>query len=820
MTAGRRLDESRRPLLELEWHSDANDTQLGDFAPGSQEKTWWLCPLGHEYSRSIRSRFAGGDCSYCANDRVLAGFNDLESNFPKIASEWADSNDVAPSEVLSTSKKRYDWKCNLGHTWSDSVATRTVFDRNCQFCEDKKVWSGFNDLETVWPESVDFWSTKNAQSVSEVLWNERDFAHWECPLGHTWKSRIYLVLRDKSCPFCQDREPWPGFNTLEDTFPKLIPEFVSSEKGETDPSKILGRSSRVPMVWKCPEGHLEKRSPAAFRARFGCSFCRRKDPSAEWPTIKDDSRLFESWDQQANPGKDPSKIAATATDNFGWRCKLEHTWKASAYARFKYLNECPYCEGKKIWAGFNDLKTLFPSVAKEWSDENTISPNLVSPGNNGPFKWVCSHGHWWEASPSNRTRGRNGGTNCPVCTNRRVQSGFNDLATTHPMLAQQWDFERNEGLTPEQVLFKRKDSCWWKCALGHFWSCPPRSRYRGNKLMGCPYCGRQKLLKGFNDLKSRRPDLMTWWNFNKNDVAPEDVLTSKDDLFWWTCPEGHDFESGIIARSQSKNNCPDCAPPVSITTAQLIELNLPKLSSEWDLGRNGKSLDEALASSKTEKFDWICSENGHPFRQRLTKRIAGQNCPYCSGKAVLLGYNDLVTRRPDIAASWDYEKNGDALPQHFTQNSGKRFWWACDKGHQSWKTSIAHRSNRRSCPGCKKTGFNPSEPGYLYWLRNDQWQLFKIGITNNPSQRLAQHALNGWEALEVEGPMDGYFTQELEADLLSTIERRTQTLGQETSFGKFDGYTECWSFEDFVIYSLADLRQLLYLDESASNEED
>ena len=36
-------------------------------------------------------------------------------------------------------------------------------------------------------------------------------------------------------------------------------------------------------------------------------------------------------------------------------------------------------------------------------------------------------------------------------------------------------------------------------------------------------------------------------------------------------------------------------------------------------------------------------------RQRAAE---GLGCPYCSGRKVLAGYNDLATTHPDIAAMW------------------------------------------------------------------------------------------------------------------------------------------------------------------------
>ena len=42
---------------------------------------------------------------------------------------------------------------------------------------------------------------------------------------------------------------------------------------------------------------------------------------------------------------------------------------------------------------------------------------------------------------------------CSFCTNRKLPRGFNDLATAHPELVAEWDFERNGDLKPDDVRF-------------------------------------------------------------------------------------------------------------------------------------------------------------------------------------------------------------------------------------------------------------------------------------------------------------------------------------------------------------------------------
>uniref|UniRef100_UPI0009F46AAD zinc-ribbon domain-containing protein n=1 Tax=Microterricola viridarii TaxID=412690 RepID=UPI0009F46AAD len=46
----------------------------------------------------------------------------------------------------------------------------------------------------------------------------------------------------------------------------------------------------------------------------------------------------------------------------------------------------------------------------------------------------------------------------------------------------------------------------------------------------------------------------------------------------------------------------------------------------------------------------------------------------------MLGFNDLATLQPAVAASWHPTKNGDMCPSDLTQFSNSIRWWQCDEG--------------------------------------------------------------------------------------------------------------------------------------------
>ena len=61
------------------------------------------------------------------------------------------------------------------------------------------------------------------------------------------------------------------------------------------------------------------------------------------------------------------------------------------------------------------------------------------------------------------------GTVYPVCADRAVMAGYNDLATTDAHLLSEWDYEKNKGISPNKVSRNSMRSVWWKCSLGHSW---------------------------------------------------------------------------------------------------------------------------------------------------------------------------------------------------------------------------------------------------------------------------------------------------------------------------------------------------------------
>ena len=150
--------------------------------------------------------------------------------------------------------------------------------------------------------------------------------------------------------------------------------------------------------------------------------------------------------------------------------------------------------------GFNDLATVRPDIASEWNDSKNqdLKPNEVTSHSGKKVWWKCLKGHEWQATIASRTDG----CGCPICSNRKVKKGYNDLETLYPELAKEWHPDKNDALKPSQITPGSSIKVWWKCPQGHEWIAPISNRSHGANCPKCSHPHERKTNEEFlNDLK-------------------------------------------------------------------------------------------------------------------------------------------------------------------------------------------------------------------------------------------------------------------------------------------------------------------------------
>lgn len=263
-------------------------------------------------------------------------------------------------------------------------------------------------------------------------------------------------------------------------------------------------------------------------------------------------RIAAEWNHYLNANKEPSMFTAGSGVLIEWICPLGHEYASSLVARTGAGTGCPICANLKVLVGFNDLATSHPHVAEHWhpKQNGTVTPQAVVAGSGRRYYWRCPVGHDYVAAVSSRTNG----SGCPVCAGKQVLVGFNDLRSTHPLVAVEWDQERNGNRTPESVIAGSNWKAQWICPLGHSYVKPINKRAAGS---GCQYCSNRKVLRGFNDVATRHPEIARDWHPEKNkSLAASDVVPGNAKR-WWKCSDGHECIGSVPNRIKTKG-CPLC----------------------------------------------------------------------------------------------------------------------------------------------------------------------------------------------------------------------------------------------------------------------
>ena len=418
-------------------------------------------------------------------------------------------------------------------------------------------------------------------------------------------------------------------------------------------------------------------------------------------------------------------------------------------------------------------------------------PTKVSFGSGKKHRWKCKVGHSWEASPNQRTYK---GSGCPVCSGNKVLKGFNDFASRFPEIANE-AFNWDSSTVTTMSNIPRE----WICRVGHTWKTAPSNRATGQ---GCPTCGNDRVLVGFNDLATTHPDLAS----QADGWDPTTVVAGSNKRYGWKCQLRHTWKTSVAKRSDSSNptGCPTCNNQQLLVGFNDLATTHPDLASQadgWD--------PTTVVAGSNKRYGWKC-ELGHVWKSNIGNRKQGKNCPYCMGRRILVGFNDLATTHPELATQadgWD--------PTTVSAGSHSRLRWRCGYGHL-WGAQIANRTSedQTGCPSCAKYGFDPNEKSWIYFLEHDETNMLQIGITNNFKRRLEEHAGGGWEVVELRGPMDGHLTQKLENDCLHALEKRGAILGHKAGIEKFDGYTEAWTKKSLNVTSIKQILDWVYEDEA------
>lgn len=277
------------------------------------------------------------------------------------------------------------------------------------------------------------------------------------------------------------------------------------------------------------------------------------------------------------------------------------------------------------------LAALYPNYASEWHPtlNGKLTPFDVSPGSSYEAFWCCDKGHTWSASVNQRTSSR---TNCPYCSGRYPILGETDLATVHPELLLEWDYEENGETSPTQISSGSGYYAHWICSTcGHKFGAIVSNRAR--KGSGCPKCKQIKareraclasIAEEGKSIAVIFPHLLKEWHPLKNVRSPYSIMPGSDYKAYWICQNPlcrHEWSVSVGSRVYFNSSCPKCAKQKHVSFTEKAIFYYVHLQ-----------FSDALANVKKDIFPWLGEMELDIYIPSLQLAIEFDGYPWHDGK--------------------------------------------------------------------------------------------------------------------------------------------------------------------------------------------
>lgn len=521
--------------------------------------------------------YLGEDMNKPCNTTVT-GWNDLDTwcrkhNRPDILlAYFAGNNNVQPLKLSFRRAQNFHWKCmnklpdgnTCGYEW-DAMVHNVVNSKSsetmCPACRARNgkgttMVSGLNDLES-WCKAnnrldilQDYNLANNIKDASSISQASHDKVNWKChTCGHEWNMQLqYRTYNNYGCPNCSAKKGnytrlLKGVNDLE-TWCKENDRLdiiqLWSQKNKLKPSEVQAKTDTVKVYVQCKicKGLIETKPyyltrsnqqtickhckivgtsvpqlilDRLLRARFSDLLYRhiiygRYEIDEYIPSLKLGIEYNGLWHTTSEGiTRDNNKAIICNELGIDLIYIQEHRDRIKCYFESDTIH-ISYYDNKKI----ETYNYIIDILNKKY--------NLCTKGiDENEFKDVISS----------------------VNKIARRENAIGNITETHPEIAATWDYERNAGLKPEQFTSGQHIKVWWKCSscrVPHSYEMTINHRCGGQQ---CPALVGKSVISGVNDLKTVKPNVLRFWNYEKNNsdgVYPDKVAYSQHRKVWWKCP--------------------------------------------------------------------------------------------------------------------------------------------------------------------------------------------------------------------------------------------------------------------------------------------
>ena len=472
---------------------------------------------------------------------------------------------------------------------------------------------------------------------------------------------------------------------LAETHPHLIKEWVSCEDEKITPYNCVAGSGKK-VLWKCSVcgGQYEAYISNRALKGTGCRYCAGQDVLIGYNDFKTTHpEIASEWSTKNIVS--PLHITYGSNKKVYWICRMGHKDYLMSVKTRVSGQGCPICAQQSQTsfpeqALFFYIKKVFPDALNRYIFEKKYEMDIFIPSKNIGIEYngYFSHKKKAEKDAAKKTFFHSVGVTLfiikeyktkeerdnadyyiherttfknlnnlirKILLDLNVETSVdvdcerdaiaiknqyvilrkeNSIAAVRPDLVVFWDYEKNGSITPEMVTLGTGQRFYWKCRI-----CNRSYLALPSRIAQGSVCSKHRNLvkEGINDLATLHPELLKYWDYEKNDVDPSEIFGGGESVVYWICEKGHSYTKSILKRLRGEG-CPICAGKKVLLGFNDLSTVCPDVAKSWNYPKNGDVLPTDITAHSNKKFWWIC-EYGHEWEAKVCNRVNGRGCPEC-----------------------------------------------------------------------------------------------------------------------------------------------------------------------------------------------
>lgn len=492
----------------------------------------------------------------------------------KLLSEWNQirNGETTPFNTTFASNKKVWWKClKCGYEWQAIIANRSKGKRGCPFCAGHIVIKGKNDFASIFPNIAKEWDDANADKPSDYSAGSNKIVWWKCEkCGYKWKTSIVNRTHGHGCGKCAGEHAikirtenllQQEGRSFRSRASKLLKYWDYDKNEPITPDSISYGSNKL-LWWKCEKGHQWQSPPSRMIKGIGCPICNRS-----MHTSLPEYAVFWYLRKALSDVQWGTHQCGWEVDVYVHSLKIGIEYDGRAWHKTDISYEREQRKEQDLL-----LKKGIKLIRIKESDLNLVDNNIIYyavDNSYSNFDWMIEQLLAMLNIDKNISHSFNEDIKRINADYHKEFDTYKRLDIINPRVAEEWNYEKNDGLTPQMVTAGSHLVVWWRCSkCSNEWETSVRKRTERNQ--DCPICGRKKLsinrrksclIAGLNDFATVHPELLEEWDC-KNTIQPDEITANSHVKVLWICSVcGYEWQASPHNRSNGRG-CPSCAKEV------------------------------------------------------------------------------------------------------------------------------------------------------------------------------------------------------------------------------------------------------------------